>query len=301
MSATLWDSFEHLLQEAEQNFLKFRYDEAMQAWNKYFEITAKNEFRNTSAEVASYLQRYFTQEPAGPSDLYRIFQALSEDHEAKKIKQFSFELFKKLIVQFYRQFKESGELLQPTTECGVLDYLSGDTARAGEILQRILKNDPENIVARTYLGFTRLAEHDQKGAITLLSENLFLAADQLKTEELYLSQFKLLYGKLYSDTGNREESAWQLTFESWYRSYLIITEHPVLYRLMQQKERNERIIQVKYYKYERYRHFVRCLYLAEYVRLHAKDRREQLREQESYMRKLDRELFARYRKKRKEL
>jgi len=140
-----------------------------------------------------------------------------------------------------------------------------------------------------------------KEAVSVLTENLFLAADKLPEEALYLSQYKLLFGKLYSDCGNREEAAWLLVFESWYRNYLVFTENNRLFKVIQHKESTERIIQVKYYTHERYRHFVRCLYLADYTRHFQKEQRGLIHEQENYMQKLDRELFARYRKKRQEI
>ena len=214
--------------------------------------------------------------------------------------QYTFDIYKKLLVRIYEQnFRQNGP--DKGLEAGVFDYLSGNLDQAEEKLRAVLEKDVENIQARIYLGFTSLDKHDQKTAITYLSENLFLAANVLPEEALYLSQYKLLFGKLNSDRGNREEAAWLLTFESWYRGYLIFTENPRFFRVMQQKESNERIMQVKYYSYERYRHFVRCLFIADYTRHFQPRQHGLIHEQENYMLKLDRELFARYRKKRREL
>jgi hypothetical protein len=70
---------------------------------------------------------------------------------------------------------------------------------------------------------------------------------------------------------------------------------------MQQKERSERILQVKYYVSEKYRHFIRCLFIAEYVRQFLQNEKGIIWEQEAYMEKLDNILFERYRKKRKSI
>ncbi len=300
MSATLWDSFEDILSEAEELFLGFHFDEALEAWEKYYKITAKKEYGEIIAQITeNWDDKRFTKIDS-LSSLYTIFNDLQTKRTQNKINRYTFELFKKLIIRIYKQRFRSNSP-QEGLEAGVFDYLSGDFASAQKKLQQILEQDVENVQARIYLGFTYLDQHDQKTAVAYLSENLFLAANALPEDAFYLSQFKLLFGKLHSDSGNRDEAAWLLTFESWYRGYLIFTENPRFFRVMQQKESNERIMQVKYYSYERYRHFVRCLFIADYTRHFHPDQTGLIHEQENYMLKLDRELFARYRKKRREL
>ena len=92
-----------------------------------------------------------------------------------------------------------------------------------------------------------------------------------------------------------------MPFESWFRNWLIFDENKTFFDVIRKKETNERIVQVKYYSYERYRHFARCLYIAEYARQYLKKETGLILEQENYMSKLDGILFDRYRKKRKEI
>ena len=84
-------------------------------------------------------------------------------------------------------------------------------------------------------------------------------------------------------------------FEAWFRNWIVLLEDNEFFQVMQQKERSERILQVKYYTSEKYRHFVRCLYIAEYVREFLPKEKGIIWEQEAYMEKLDANLFQRYR------
>ncbi len=300
MSATLWDSFEDIISEAEEHFLNFRFDKAIQAWEKYYKITAKTEYKKNITQITqNWNEERFTK-INNLSGLYSIFNELQTKRAQNEMERYTFELYKKLIIRIYNQrFRNNSP--NEGLEAGIFDYLSGNFEPAEKKLRAVLEKDIENIQARAFLGFNYLEQHDQKKAVSCLSENLFLAANKLSEDALYLSQFKLLFGKLHSDRGNRDEAAWLLTFESWYRGYLVFTENPQFFRIMQQKESNERIIQVKYYSHERYRHFVRCLFIADYSRHFQSNQHGLIREQENYMLKLDRELFARYRKKRREL
>ncbi len=300
MSATLWDSFEDILSEAEEHFLGFHFNEALEAWEKYYKITAKKEYGEIIAQITeNWDEKRFTKIDS-LSSLYIIFNDLQSKRTQNKINRYTFELYKKLIIRIYKKHFSS-DSPEEGLEAGVFDYLRGNLESAEKKLQMVLEQDVENIQARIYLGYAYLGKHDQKAAVSCLSENLFLAANELPEDALYLSQFKLLFGKLHSDKGNRAEAAWLLTFESWYRGYLIFTENTRFLRVIQQKESSERIMQVKYYSYERYRHFVRCLFIADYTRHFHPDQTGIIHEQENYMLKLDRELFARYRKKRREL
>jgi len=300
MSATLWDSFEDILKKAEDHFLNFRFEQAIEAWNNYYKITAKTEFQSFATEISTHWDAQLYQQIGSLSQLHFLFTELQSKRTRNQISQYTYDLYKRLLISIYR--KQFSTEIQSTAqlESCVFEYLSGNPTGAQGILKQILDNDAENVQARIYLGFSHLDLHEQKEAVELLTQNLFLAADEIPEEALYLSQFKLLYGKLFADSGNREEAAWLLTFESWYRSYLVFTKNENFYRAVRHMESNERIVQVKYYSYERYRHFARCLFLAEYVRNFHKEESGLIQEQEVYMQKLDRELFARYRKKRRE-
>lgn len=301
MAATLWDSFEDILNKAENYFLNFQFSEAMKAWENYYAITAKTEYQSFANEIAEQWDDRVYSDINSLSQLYIILSDLQIKHTKKEISQYTFELYKRLLIRIYQKRFREGQENTDLVESGVFEFLSGNAQTASVILQKILDDDPGNIQARIYLGFAMLDLHEQKTAIELLTENLFLAADKIPEDALYLSQFKLLYGKLFSDSGNREEAAWLLAFESWFRSYLVFKEDKEVYRLIRQLESNERIMQVKYYAHERYRHFARCLFVAEYTRQFHKQEHGLIQEQELYMQKLDRQLFSRYRKKRREI
>ncbi len=299
MAATLWDHFEHLLDDAEKKFLEFQFTEAVELWQKYYAITAKVEYEKFIKEIVQlWDEERFSAIPS-LTQLYRLFCELREKRQKKQISSFTFELYKRLLVNIYRERFRYMAQNEVSLEAGVFEYLSGAFESAVEKLQQVVEENQEELVARIFLGHTYMALKDSKQAIAILSQNLFLAADELQEEDLYLSQFKMLLGRLHTTTGSAREAMWLLTFESWYRNYLIIKEDLPFFRVIQQKETSERILQVKYYAYERYRHFVRSLFIAEYLRLYDKDNRGMLLEQVTNMARLDAALFERYRKKRK--
>ncbi len=300
MTATLWDNFERLLHDAEKQFLDFHFSEALDLWRNYYRITARVEYETIIREIAeSWDEETYTQVPS-LSRLFSLFMELRSKRLKNEIGAYTFTLYKNLLIKIYReQFRFTAQN-EMSVDAGVFEYLSENYESAAAILQEIVQQNPEQLIARIFLGYAYEALKDHQSAITVLSQNLFLAADELQKDELYLSQFKMLAGRLHSQTGNWRETAWLLTFEAWYRNYLIIKEDLTFFRIMQQKENNERILQVKYYAYERYRHFVRSLFLADYTRLYDKKNRGFISEQEANMAKLDSRLFARYRKKRKD-
>jgi hypothetical protein len=301
MSATFWDSFDNLLKQAENEFLNFNYDKAVAAWQKYYKITAKKEYLNIVQELDNtWSADIFTDIPT-LQRLFTLFQAYKDKFNKKEIGNYTFQLYKKLFIKIYKQNFQSTAQNEVTTEAGIFEHLAGNDQTATGILTTVIESEPESMLARIYLGHAMMAVKDQRGAISILSQNLILNADKLRADDLYLSQFKMLYGKLYSSFSNAEEAAWLMPFESWFRNWLIFDEDKVFYDLIRKKETNERIVQVKYYSYERYRHFARCLYIAEYARHHLKKETGLVLEQEKYMARLDGHLFDRYRKKRKEI
>ncbi len=301
MAGTLFDSFESLLQKAENYFLNFRIDDALDAWEQYYRITARVEYQSIIKEINTYWNSDRLSGINSLSALYRLYMEYQEKFHKQSMSGYTFGLFKKLFIgQYNKQFAQD-PIQKYSIERGVFEYLSGRNDTSIEILQSILSTDVSNIEARIFLGHAYMAAHTPKEAVTILSENLFLAADKIPEDALYLSQFKFLFGKLYSEHANKDEAAWLLVFESWYRNYLVFEENAHFFRLIQQKESNERIIQVKYHASERYRHFVRCLFIADYTRHFHKKQVGLIREQENYMQKLDKELFTRYRRKRKEV
>jgi len=301
MGATFWDSFDHLLKQAENEFLEFNYEKAIEAWQNYYKITAKKEYLNIVNELHhTWSADTFTDIPS-LQRLFNLFQLYNDKFNKKEISNYTFQLYKKLLIRIYKQNFQSTAQNELTTEAGVFEYLAGNYQASVSILNSVMESNKESMEARIYTGYALMALKDQRGAIAILSQNLILNADKLHVDDLYLSQFKMLYGKLYSSFSNAEEAAWLIPFESWFRNWLIFEEDKLFFDLIRKKETNERIVQVKYYSYERYRHFARCLYIAEYARHHLKKETGLTLEQEKYMARLDSHLFDRYRKKRKEI
>ncbi len=135
------------------------------------------------------------------------------------------------------------------------------------------------------------ALNDEDKGLAYLTQSLFLGGDQILSEDIGSSQIRNLYGKLKSVHGKGEVGPWMVPFEAWFRNWLVWLEDITFFQGMQQKERNERILQVKYYASEKYRHFVRCLFVAEYVRQFLPKEKGIIWEQEAYMEKLDAHLF----------
>ena len=163
----------------------------------------------------------------------------------------------------------------------------------------VLNQQPDNLLARIYLSkcVYALGEDDQGTAY--LSQAMFLGGNEILLEDVGNVQIRNLYGRLKSQHGKSEAGIWLVPFEAWYRNLIIWLEDISFFQVMQQKERNERILQVKYYTFEKYRHFVRCLFIEEYVRHFLPKEKGIIWEQEAYMEKLDPILYQKYRKKRK--
>ena len=103
MSATLWDSFEDILSEAEEHFLSFHFNEALEAWEKYYKITAKTEYGKIIAQITqNWDEKRFTKID-NLSGLYVIFNDLQTKRTQNKINRYTFELYKKLIIRIYKK------------------------------------------------------------------------------------------------------------------------------------------------------------------------------------------------------
>jgi|GEM_PF-1438908 len=299
MAETFWDSFDHLLHQAEQEFLDGNFDAAFTLWSEYYRITAKKEYKRIVEELQTIWDRKEYTENLSLIRLFQLLQKLRGHYKDKQITSYTYQLLRKYLVHIYQQQFRVADRPGQSMEAGVFEYLSGNYAAAVDILSSVLQQKIDALPARIYLGYAWLALKEQRPAIALLSQNFVLSADELWEDDLYLSQFKMLYGRLYSEHGNAKEAAWLLAFESWYRNWLIFEEDKRFFNLIQTKEMGERIIQVKYYAYERIRHFVRCLFITEYARLHSHRSKNLIQEQEKYMARLDVQLFERYLKKRK--
>ncbi len=299
--ATLWDRFEYLLREAEQRFFAFEFEAALEKWESYYQITAINEYGQILREIQRLMKETDAVKINTPSKLLTAFRRVRRRFLERRIHLYTYNLFLNLFKKLYMaQFRD--QVVEDGLFHGIFNYLQGNYEAAVGFLRNYLQHNFESIEGRIFLGYAYMETYEQHlEAIALLTENLFLAADQLYEDDLYLPQFKMLFGKLFSKTGRKNAAAWLLPFEAWFRNFLVFKENERFYKLMVQKEQNERIIRVKYTTAERYRHFVRCLFVAEYTRQFIKDQPRIVAEQETYMEQLDAALFARYRRKRKPL
>jgi hypothetical protein len=300
MATSLWDSFDSVLRKAEQQFYQLKFEPALQSWKEYYRITAKTEYRRIIEEIEKNWDEDAIQSVSSLAQLFRLFSELRNRSVNNQISQYTYRLYLQLYLKIYESRFRPKDVLPHTLDSGVFEYLMNNLEDSVTILQSVVGKNVESVLGRIYLSFAHLARKEQREAITLLTKNMFLAADQLRDDDLLLSQFKMLLGRLYADSGNLDAALWLLVFESWYRNYLIIDEDDRFFRLMQQKESSERILQVKYYAQERYRHFARCLYIAEYSRQYLSIKKGLIQDQEKYMERLDAHLFSRYRRKRKE-
>jgi hypothetical protein len=301
MPATFWDNFDHLISEAESTFLQGDINGAVEKWKAYFKITALREWQDIANEVQELWLENRAGDVTSTDELFELWEKIRKQDVENRISNYSRNLFIKYIAKIYTEKFKNSNLAADSAKNGILEYISGDYTKAVELLKENIKRDKTNISSRIYLGWSYLKLKEQKTAITILTQNLFLSANELTEDDLYLSQFKMLFGKLHSQRSNKQEAAWLLTFESWYRNWLFFEKDESFYQLMRQKEIDERIFQVKYYLYERHRHFVRCLFIAEYNRQFNKKNVGSILEQENYMQRLDAQLFEKYRKKRKAL
>jgi len=268
-------------------------------WEQYYRITARKEYKTISEEVARYWNEERLKNITTLTTLFNLFMEFRSNYRQQKLSHFTYTLYLKLFVKIYKDDFQQMTSSDYVLEKGVFEYLAGDYETSLQLLSKVLEKNFDSIIARIFLGFAYLGKKDQRKAIVYLSQNLYFAAEELDVEDLYLSQFRLLFGRLYTQVGDRKAAAWLLTFESWNRNWLIIEEDERFFSLMRKREQNERILQVKYTAAERYRHFAHCLYIAEYCRKFKQSQKGLINEQENYMEKLDTLLYARYRKKRK--
>ncbi len=296
--ATLWDQFDFLLKEAESAFANMQFDEALAKWEEYYKITARTEYSQIYDEIKRLLQELNPRDIEYADVLLAQFRKIRRRFFERQIHKYTYDLFLELLKKIYsdrfRRQEDAPLLLHGVFHCLLRDYPAAEV-----FLKKHLEKDFSSVEARVFLGHVYMQTERQREAIALLTQNLFLAADQLYEDDMYLSQFKLLFGRLFTQTGRRDAALWRLVFEAWYRNFLVIEENPRFFKLMVQKEQNERIIRVKYTAAERYRHFARCLFVAEYARFVLKNKPGLIEDQEAYMEKLDAALFARYRRKRK--
>lgn len=293
------DEQEKLLKEAEKLFLNLDFDGALSKWRLCLNKSENEQLRNFVNEILFSLEDKSLLDIRDLSVLFKIWVEQREKYRSERIGQPAFALLERLLVKIYRERFQHLAKKEYTVEAGIFEFLMNDPDSAIPRLNRAVSDNIEDSLAISYLGQAYHAKNDLRSAMIRLTQNLFLNAENLSVEDIFEPQIKSIYQELIRIRKNRKISAWLTVFESWLKDLLIIRDDPSFFRLMQHKEQTERILQIKYYPHERYRHFMRCLYMAEYGRMFKHQVTDLVIEQEHYMDKLDRQLFARYRQKRK--
>lgn len=297
MSATLWDSFSHLLDDARQAFMQGDLEKASACWLEYYSITAHQEYKDFADEIRSNWPEELTSEST-PAELTAIWYALWQQSRNKKISPKIFSLYQELLVSRFA-IRSQHEVQPMSVQNGIFLFLAGDIKAAQQILKDISVNEPENFLATLFLARSYAAGGERQAATSALTELLCLSADQITEDDLVFTQFRNLYNSIFQESGQRAESGWRLAFEAWYRNWLVFLPNEKFYKLMILKEQNERILRVKHYRHERYRHFVHCIYVVEYARRNIKKNQVIIDELEGTMKTIDTNLFTQYLRKRK--
>ena len=99
----------------------------------------------------------------------------------------------------------------------------------------------DNLLARIYLSKCYFFRDDETKGMSYLSQALVLASDDLLMDDIVPERIRNLCGRLNVMYGKSGIGIWLLPFELWYRNWLVLQEDKNFFRIMQQKERNERI------------------------------------------------------------
>lgn len=293
---SIWSNFDNLVEEAEQEFFNHRYDAAIKLWLDYAQITGAPVWKQAANDLKEIISDYLSAEIEEPQQYYQGWLDLRRQMNQNKITSYAYKMMQRL---FAKIFLASKQTVSFDVATGVFCFIEQRYDTAKENFTVVLNQEPDNLMARVFLSRCFFIEGDEDHAMAYLSQAIFLGGNELLPEDISVEQIKNLYGRLRSIHGKGEVGVWLAPFEAWYRNWLVWSEDTAFFQVMQKKERSERILQVKYYASEKYRHFVRCLYLAEYVREFLPKEKGIIWEQEAYMEKLDANLFQRYRKKRK--
>jgi hypothetical protein len=295
---SIWGSFESLLSEAERDFFNHHFEVAIKKWQEYARITGVAAWNKISNDLINLI-RTFETIPGSNSDKYfELWLQLRNRIKQNNIGYYVYNIMEKLYAQDFFNTKST---LSFDLATGIFCFIENRIDNALTNLEYVLNQQPDNLLARIYLSKCYFIQKDENKGISYLSQALFLASDNLLVDDIIPEKIRNLYGRLSILYGKSGIGIWLLPFESWYRNWLIIQEDKNFFRVMQHKERNERILQVKYFLSEKYKHFIHCLFMAEYARQFLPKEKGIIWEQEAYMEKLDAAIFQRYRKKRKPL
>ncbi len=293
---SIWSSFENLVEEAEDKFFNHNYDVAVKMWGDYAQITGAPNWQQAAEDMKILISDYLSAQLSEPQQYFQSWLGLRRQMNENKLSSYAYHMMQRLYAKIFLATKQTVSFDIAT---GVFCFIEKRYETALENLSVVLNQEPDNLLARIFLSKCHFVQNNEENGVAYLSQVVFLGGNEILSEDIGALQIRNLYGRLRSIHGKGEVGVWLAPFEAWYRNWLIWIEDTSFFQVMQQKERNERILQVKYYASEKYRHFVRCLYIAEYVREFLPKEKGIIWEQEAYMEKLDANLFQRYRKKRK--
>jgi hypothetical protein len=293
---SLWSSFDQLIEQGEYAFFRNNFEEALTLWQEYARATGNTQWQNNCADIENLLRFYKKIDTSDTENYYQAWLELRQQLQKNQIGIYSFYLMERIIA---KNFLAQKTIISYDLPTGIFCYIDNKIDLARDNLQTVVNHQPDNFLARIFLSKCFYAENNERLATAYLSQAIFIPDKFFLNSDLKSERIRNLYLRLDALHGKNELSLWLTPFELWYRNWLIWIEDIEFFRVIQQKERNERILQVKYYSAEKYRHFIRCLYIAEYVLKFLPKERGIIWEQEAYMEKLDSPLFTRYRKKRK--
>jgi len=293
---SIFASFDNLVREAESSFYNHHYDDAIKKWQDYAQITGAPIWQQAANDIKILIAEFLSAKISEPQQLYDSWLKLRKQMNENKLSSYAYNIMQRLYAKLFLSSKQTVSFDIAT---GIFCFIEERYDKAKENLTDVLNREPDNLLARIFLSKCYFTLVDEEKGMATLSQTIFLGGNEILSEDIGSPPIRNLYGRLRSIHGKGEVGVWLVPFEAWYRSWLVWVEDTPFFQVMQQKERNERILQVKYYASEKYRHFVRCLYIAEYVREFLPKEKGIIWEQEAYMEKLDANLFQRYRKKRK--
>ena len=293
---SIWSSFDDLVEEAERTFFDHHYENAIKKWQDYAQITGAPSWQQAADDLKRLITEYLSAQITDPQQLFESWLNLRKQMNENQLSSYAYNIMQRLYAKIFLAAKQTVSFDVAT---GIFCFIEKRYDTAKENLTDVLLRKPDNLLARIFLSKCHFVLGDEEKGMAFLSQTIFLGGNEILSEDIGSPQIRNLFGRLRSIHGKGEVGVWLAPFEAWYRSWLVWVEDTPFFQVMQQKERNERILQVKYYASEKYRHFVRCLYIAEYVREFLPKEKGIIWEQEAYMEKLDANLFQRYRKKRK--
>ncbi len=295
---SLWSSFEEMIGEAETYFYDLDFPNALKIWKEYAKITGNSTWQQNSVQLQFMLDDYQQIDFSNPENIFDAWLKMRTFLRESKISNYSFDLMQKLYAATFLQTKLTVSFDLAT---GIFCYIDDKIDYAIENLTSTLNHKPDNLLARVFMSKCLFTVGKDEEALGYLTQAMFLGGNELIDNDVESEQINNLYARLKALHSQGDAGIWLVPFEAWYRNSIHIMEDLPFFQVMQKKERSERILQVKYYVSEKYRHFIRCLFIAEYVRKFLQKEKGIIWEQEAYMEKLDSILFERYRKKRKSI